>query len=101
MRKRRPGVFGIVLCALYALPMLLCLWIANDAGADDKGRFVMLQLPLTPQLAILDAIGADGWLRGLSWVFAYSILVPPFLVMLYLLGSVLQAWVERPSAFSR
>ncbi|MEA5124015.1 hypothetical protein [Xanthomonas floridensis] len=101
MRKRRLSAFGIVLCVLYLIPTALCLWIAQEAGSDDKGRFVMLQMPLTPQLALLDAIGADSWLRGLSWLTSYLVLVPPFLVVLYLLGSLVQAWIERPSPFSR
>ncbi|MCD0246738.1 hypothetical protein JWH11_20025 [Xanthomonas melonis] len=91
----RPSVFGVALCVLYAMPMSLCLWIAQQADGDDKGRFVMLQLPLTPQLALLDAIGADAWLRGLSWLTSYLVLVPPFLVVLYLLGSLVQAWIAR------
>ncbi|MCC8536647.1 hypothetical protein ACDH70_08635 [Xanthomonas axonopodis pv. poinsettiicola] len=83
------------------MPTVLCLWIAQQAGGDDKGRFVMLQLPLTPQLALLDAVGAGSWASGLSWLASYLVLVPPFLVVLYLLGSLIQAWIERPSPFSR
>ncbi|WP_244667550.1 hypothetical protein [Xanthomonas sp. D-109] len=74
---------------LYAVLVASCVWMA--LGADEKGRFVFLQLPLTPQMLASEALGVDRALHGLSWVASYLLLVPPFLLLLYLMGCALQA----------
>ncbi|QNH18327.1 hypothetical protein HEP74_03499 [Xanthomonas sp. SS] len=56
---------------------------------------MLLQLPLTPQLLLLDALGVDAWLRGMSWVAGYLLLVPPLLLLLYLAGHLLEATLRR------
>ncbi|KER85517.1 hypothetical protein [Xanthomonas arboricola] len=94
----RFSVFGTVLCLLYVAATALCVWAASDAGGDPKGHFVLLQLPLTPQLTVLAAIGADAWLTDMPWVTSYLLLVPPFLAALYLFGYAVQWLIERPSA---
>ncbi|APO96455.1 hypothetical protein [Xanthomonas vesicatoria] len=94
---RRFSVFGAVLCLLYVAVTALCVWAANSAGGDPKGHFVLLQLPLTPQLAALDALNADAWLTGMPWLTGYLLLVPPFLAVLYLFGYAVQWLIERPS----
>ncbi|UYB51699.1 hypothetical protein OCJ37_17275 [Xanthomonas sp. AM6] len=90
---RRLSLLGVGLCLSYAVPTALCVWGAQ--GADDKGHFVLLQLPLTPQLLLLDALGADAWLRGMSWIASYSLLVPPLLLLLYASGHGLEAMLRR------
>lgn len=90
---RRRSVLGLGLCMLYAALVACCVWVA--LGADDKGRFVFLQLPLTPQLLVLAALGVDGALPGLCWVARYLLLIPPFGLLLYLTGCALQALVRR------
>lgn len=90
---RRVSWLGVGFCLLYAVPTALCIWAAQ--GADDKGHFVMLQLPLTPQLAALDALGLDAWLQGMSWTVGYLLLVPPLLLLLYVAGHGLQALLDR------
>jgi hypothetical protein len=90
---RRVSLLGVGFCLLYAVPTALCVWAAQ--GADDKGHFVMLQLPLTPQLAALDALGLDAWLHGMPWAVAYLTLVPPVLLLLYVAGHGLQALLRR------
>ncbi|MFA1750941.1 hypothetical protein [Xanthomonas campestris] len=97
MRRRRLSVFGLALCMPYAFFIGICLWGANEAGNDYKGRFVMLQLPIGLQQSALLALGADAWLGSLSWVSAYLLFVPLTVVLLYLLGHGLQALIERPS----
>lgn len=92
------SVFGTVLCLLYVAVTALCVWAASDAGGDPKGHFVLLQLPLTAQLAVLDALGADAWLTNMPWVTGYSLLVPPFLAVLYLFGYAVQWLIDCPSA---
>lgn len=65
--------------------MALTFW----AGFDFKGRFVFLQLPLTPQIAIIDAIGLSSQFQNLSWVGAYIILGLPAFVVLYFVGKAM------------
>lgn len=43
-------------------------------------------------------MGADAWLTDMPWVTSYLLLVPPFLVALYLVGYAVQWLIERPSA---
>ncbi|WP_115050145.1 hypothetical protein [Xanthomonas arboricola] len=95
---RRFSLFGAVLCLLYGAVTALCVWAASAAGGDPKGHFVLLQLPLTPQLTVLDAMGADAWLTDMPWVTGDLLLVPPFLAALYLFGYAVQWLIERPSA---
>lgn len=78
--------FGIVLVMLYLIITALVLWAAWDAGADEKGRFVLLQLPLALQMALLDGLGLMAWFAGLSWFAAYLIFLPATCVALYYLG---------------
>ncbi|UKE46664.1 hypothetical protein [Xanthomonas cerealis] len=90
---RRLSLLGVGLCLLYAVPAALC--VGGAQGADDKGHFVLLQLPLTPQLLLPDALWADAWLRGMSWVAGYLLLVPPLLLLLYWAGHVLGQVLRR------
>ncbi|MET0550929.1 MAG: hypothetical protein ABW002_16830 [Xanthomonas sp.] len=90
---RRRSLLGLGLCRLYAVLVASCVWVA--LGADDKGRFVFLQLPLTPQLLALEALGVDRALRGLSWFSRDLLLVPPFLLLLLLTGYALQELGRR------
>ncbi|UKE69006.1 hypothetical protein K8O61_16380 [Xanthomonas cerealis pv. cerealis] len=90
---RRLSLLGVGLCLLYAVPAALC--VGGAQGADDKVHFVLLQLPLTPQLLLPDALWADAWLRGMSWVAGYLLLVPPLLLLLYWAGHVLGHMLRR------
>ncbi|MCC4614377.1 hypothetical protein LL963_20150 [Xanthomonas campestris pv. esculenti] len=94
---RRVSIGGLLLCLPYLAVTLLCVWAAN-ASTDPKGSFVLLQLPLTPQLEVVHAVGATAFLEHLSWAWAYALLYQPMLAGLYLLGYGLQALIERPSA---
>ncbi|MCC4633825.1 hypothetical protein ACFFJ4_11020 [Xanthomonas dyei] len=93
---RRLSIGGLLLCLPYLALTMLCVWIANT-GADPKGRFVMLQLPLTPQYELLRGFGSTHILSELSWAGAYALLFPPMLAALYLLGYCIQVLIERPS----
>lgn len=92
---RRVSLTGLALCLPYAAAIALCLWGAHDAGGDDKGRFVLLQLPIALQSAALHALGLSRWLHGMSWTIAYLLLVPPMFAGGYLLGHALEAGVRR------
>ncbi|MCP3046398.1 hypothetical protein K6X13_04625 [Xanthomonas euvesicatoria pv. allii] len=95
---RRVSVLGVALCLLYLAAAVFCVWGALSAQGDPKGHFVLLQLPLTPQLIALDALHADAWLTNMPWATSYALLVPPFLAVLYAVGHALQWLVAR--AFS-
>lgn len=80
---------GIILCSIYALIIIVCFVFAFLAGFDFKGRFIFLELPLSAQIAIIDAIGLSSKLQNLSWVGAYIILGLPTFVVLYFIGKAM------------
>ena len=76
---------GLGLCAIYLALSGLSLWAAYSAGADFKGQFVMLQLPIALQLSLFDVLGLR-WVNNLSWLATYCIFVPLTLLVLYGVG---------------
>jgi hypothetical protein len=53
---------------------------------DNKGNFVFLQLPIGFQVSAFNAIGLGPLLDRLSWMQAYSFVVPVTLLFLYGIG---------------
>ncbi|AMU99992.1 hypothetical protein [Xanthomonas citri] len=92
---RRVSMVGVALCLLYLAATAFCVWGALSAQGDPKGHFVLLQLPLTPQLIALDALHADAWLTNMRWETSYALLVPPFLAVLYAFGHAFQRLIAR------
>ncbi|AOY67029.1 hypothetical protein LN565_19670 [Xanthomonas euvesicatoria pv. euvesicatoria] len=92
---RRVSVLGVALCLLHLAAAAFCVWGALSAQGDPKGHFVLLQLPLTPQLIALDALHADAWLTNMPWATSYALLVPPFLAVLYAVGHAFQWLIAR------
>ena len=88
---------GFILCFLYLVVVAFCVWGAIDASSDPKGTFVLLQLPLALQLAILDSLGLSSALYELSWPAAYVLIGLPTLGLLYCVGWVLDKSVGSPS----
>ncbi len=80
---------GLCLAGLYALPSLLCVGFALSITGDSKGRFVFLQSPLIPALAMLDALGLTSYLIEVPWSMAYLVLMPLQFGALYGLGALL------------
>jgi len=80
------NVIGLNLCAIYLAATAACWAIAWSAGADFKGRFVFLQLPIALQAALVDALGFSPQLSGLSWFACYAIFLPLTLGLLYGVG---------------
>lgn len=85
---------GIVFAALYLAIVILCVAAALSAGGDDKGRFVLLQLPLALQLALLHELNLDRLLEGLSWVGGYLLIGLPTLALFYFAGWGLERLVR-------
>lgn len=81
---------GLTFCLAYVAFAGLCIWASLDAAGDPKGdpkgSFVLLQLPLTLQLGLLDWLGLGSLLGRASWPVAYSVIGSLTLVALYLSG---------------
>lgn len=79
---------GVVLALIY---MFICVFfVFNGLSADDdKGKFVLLQLPIALQMAIVDSLGGGWLLDKLSWITAYVSLGGATMVFLYSIGGVL------------
>ena len=77
---------GLILCFLYSAIIGLCVWASLSSSGDPKGEFVLMQLPLTLQMAALHWLGLSSALSNLSWVGAYFLIAPPTLAVLYGLG---------------
>lgn len=91
---QRASKTGLALCLVYLAASSLCVATALGAG-DDKGRYVLLQLPLTLQAAALDSLGARTLLRDLSWPVAYLLIGSATLAVLYVTGMALGAIARR------
>lgn len=95
---------GIVFAALYLAVVILCIAGALSADGDDKGRFILLQLPLALQLALLHDLNLDRLLGDLSWTGGYLLIGLPTLALFYFAGWCLEKMVRaafRPIASQR
>lgn len=77
---------GLSLCALYLGIVGLCVW--GSWGADVKGGFVLLQLPLAVQLALLETLDLGHIFHNASWISCYVLIGIPTLGFLYAVGWV-------------
>jgi hypothetical protein len=78
---------GMGLCLIYALIIVVCL--ANAYGADSKGEFVLMQLPIGFQMQLVPKF-LSPMLENLSWLNAYFIFATPAFLLLYFLGWFLE-----------
>lgn len=76
---------GIILCALYALIIAACVAVAVSSG-DFKGWYVLLQLPIALQMALISAVGLVPLVEHLNWLEAYALLAIPTFAILYGFG---------------
>jgi hypothetical protein len=81
---------GLRLCFVYCLLSLVCVVSAVLAQTDFKSHFVLLQLPIALQGALVDAVGLARYLETLSWPFTYVLLGLPTLAALYVLGMLIE-----------
>ena len=79
---------------------LLLAWAALSSEGDPKGHFVLLQLPIALQLAVVDSLGLATYLEEWSFPVAYSVFVPTACIFLYASGvAVTHVWARsRPLA---
>lgn len=92
---------GIVFAALYLAVAILCIAGALSADGDDKGRFILLQLPLALQLALLHDLNLDRLLDDLSWTGGYLLIGLPTLASSISWAGAWRNWCARPSGPSR
>ena len=59
--------------------------------SDVKGNVAFLDIGILPQIMLLSFPGGLSWAKGVWWGWVYLVLVPPFMLILYLAG----AWRER------
>jgi hypothetical protein len=74
---------GIGLCLVYACIIAICLFMAY--GADSKGEFVLMQLPISLQMALIPK-SLYPMLANVSWLNAYLLFATPTFALLYFLG---------------
>ena len=76
---------GLIVASIYFIIVVACIVWAVLID-DPKGKFVILQLPLTLQMAGLDEIGILKYLPHISWASAYLLIGVPTLWFFYLIG---------------
>jgi hypothetical protein len=74
---------GIGLCLVYACVIAICLAAAN--GADNKGEFVLKQLPVMLQMGLMPK-SFYPMLENLSWLNTYLLYATPTFALLYFFG---------------
>jgi hypothetical protein len=79
-------VLSFILCGLYLVVTIACLAWAFLVSGDPKGQFALMQLPLAPVLAIIEAVGLGYLIQGFGWISAYIVLFPLSFGFLYLIG---------------
>lgn len=86
---RRLNRLGLILSATYLALTLLLVWAALHSEGDPKGHFVLLQLPIALQLAVIELLGLATYMRGWSFPVAYTVFVPAACIVLYASGVAL------------
>jgi hypothetical protein len=83
--RLRVSALGLILAGAYVIPSAV-LVIYGSSLEDTKGHFVLMQLPIAFQMAIVDSFHLTPKLSGVSWTGAYLLFGLPIVVLLYLVG---------------
>jgi len=86
LQRPRLSRIGLFFAGIYLVAVIACLLLALSSGADFKGRFVYLQLPLVLQASLLQSIGLSPIVSELSWVAGYLLIGLPTMALLYWAG---------------
>jgi hypothetical protein len=86
-KRTKFSIAGVCFAGFYGAVSAICVVLALSQ-ADHKDRFVLLQLPIAVQMALLPE-NALRMLEGLSWTGFYLLIGLPTLLVFYLLGSAL------------
>ncbi|WP_428422558.1 hypothetical protein [Methylibium sp.] len=85
----------IVLPSLYVAATAIALITGLANSNDTKGSFVIIQLPIAIQLALLDAAGLIESLDGLPWQTTYFLMALASVVLLYAIGAAVDKLFHR------
>lgn len=86
---------GAILAGCYAAIASACV-IASLIAEDAKGGFVLLQLPIALQGAVLSAVGLGPALSKVGWLGAYALIGGGTMATLYGLGRICSSHGRRP-----
>jgi hypothetical protein len=86
---------GLLLCAPYAIFLLVCVGIVSLAGGDGASQLAFLQLPIAGQLGLAQALGLGRVIQFLSWPEAYGLFVMPVFLLLYAVGALCERGLAR------
>ena len=89
---------GLLFCAPYASFVVACIGLATLGDADYQARTVLLQLPVALQMLLACWLGLEPQLSRITWLDAWSVLVPPALLLLYSAGALIERRIERRRA---
>ncbi len=87
---------GVILNAIYVAIFLICVVWAQFIS-DPKGNYVVLQVPVIIQHALLLVFNATHLLAGKSWITLYIILCPPMMILLGLMGGIIDYFISKLS----
>jgi hypothetical protein len=85
---------GLIFSGVYFLLTMILLLMAQG-NIDSKSHFLLLQLPLALQLALIDELGGRSFIQGMSWFKGYLCIGLPTLVILYFIGAGLAKFMTR------
>ena len=83
------------LCLGYTILIAVSILIAYSTDGDDKGWFLFMQLPLSPQLALLQEFGLSSLVEGQGWIKVYIYVGGLTYVALYFLGWLIGRAFQR------
>jgi hypothetical protein len=86
---------GLFFCAPYALFIAACFGYVSLGTADYQSQFMLLQLPISAQLALAQWLGLDQALAVISWPDAYGLFMTPAFILLYAVGATIERNLDR------
>lgn len=79
---------GLAFVIFYLLIVLICfVWAFSTS--DPKGKFVLLQLPVSPQLALIQELGLEKFLYVSHWLIVYFLIIISTILVLYYIGNLI------------
>lgn len=89
----RVSKLGIGLVGIYLVITALCVTLALWPNGDDKGAFVLLQLPVILAVTFMQYFPAL-MVEEMSWTTAYTLSLPATAFILYLGGWAIESVIR-------
>ena len=86
--------YGLFISSAYLIILVICAAVGKLSNIDSKGKFVILQLPISLQGALIDAIGFGQFLERFDWIVLYVVIGGTTTVALYIFGHLLDSAVK-------